>query len=118
MGTSKTLVLPRVIESGLYTARISEESPTPWGPQTKWTIMRDVVEVGSLSHGYPYEDRTTASLNKLVWSGDWPRGTSDPRSPHYGICFDIGPQATPETALAKLIESAERLIAWRKAQTP
>jgi hypothetical protein len=80
-----------------------------------WNIERDGVLVGCMYEGGMY-DRPYALLTKLLWAGPFPLDCTSPKSPNYGIHFDIGPQPTREECLAKFVAAADRLIAWRAAQ--
>jgi len=109
---------PQTLTVGSYVAAVSREAPGPWGVETTWTITREGVEVGQMFQGGGgYGERPHCSISKLVWSGEMPARSWDPRSPEYGLCFDIGPQDTRELALAEFGRRADRLIAWRAART-
>lgn len=101
---------PSVVTSGLYTATLIGEDT--------WSITREGVAVGKMFESAAYGwGRPHCSMRELVWSGPWPPGASDPRSPFYGWLFDIGPEESHQKALDKFAKHAERLIAWREKQT-
>ena len=104
---------PRVLIEGTYTATVTKEGLDAGELCTRWTVSRAGVEVGALFAGRSYPGRVHGSLNALVGAGPLPEGASDPRSPHYGIAFDVSPRDTPAQALQELVYRAERLIAWR-----
>lgn len=106
---------PAIVCEGEYTAVLVKDEEGPWGWESTWEIRcREGHVVGKMFQGGgSYGEQPRCSLTKLVWSGQIPPGASDPKSPNYGICFDIGPQDTREQALQAFAKAADRLIAWR-----
>lgn len=94
----------RVLHVGDYTATETK---------THWIITRAGAPVGKMFDGEAYGGRPHCSMRELVWSGPCPKGASSPKSPDYGMCFDIGPHDTYAEALAAFAKAADRLIAWR-----
>lgn len=108
---------PKEIHCGEYIATLRGIlDPGPL-QSVVWDIKRE--EIATMFEGPAYGwGKPTISIRPLVWSGKWPPGASDPRSPYYGWLFDIGPSNSYQEAMQKLAHHADRLIAWRKEQHP
>lgn len=118
--TKRPVNFPAAIKHGLYTAvfaGVEERFPGDALASARWDIVRGDKVVGALfaSDSYGW-NRPHASLAKLVWSGPLPKGISDPKSPDYGMAFDIGPCDGYAATLAEFAKRADRLISWRLAQ--
>lgn len=100
-----------------YRARLREDVKPRFADDpcfsVEWTITHGGQAVGAMYEGPAYPGRVWCSMSKLVWSGEIPDGASDPKSPNYGICFDIGPRDSHEEALRAFVAAAKRLRAWR-----
>src|SRR5512143_1659427 len=108
---------PKRLKHGLYTATfkgIDERFPGDKLGSAHWKITRRGKEVGTMHEGTAYGwGRPTSTMRQLVWAGKIPEGSSDPRSPDYGIAFDQGPADSYEDALEKFARAADKLIEWR-----
>ncbi len=107
---------PKKLRHGGYTATF-QGIQSPGAPQATavWEIKRGRQEIGTMHEGWSYGwGRPTVSMRKLTWSGPLPPGTSDPRSPHYGWSFDLGPFDSYQEAMQRVAKHADRLINWRK----
>jgi hypothetical protein len=109
--------LPKRLKHGAYVATFKGIEGGQVGDPLScatWDIKRGRQLVGRMFVGRAYGwARPYASLTKLVWSGPWPEGASDPRSPDYGMLFDCGPHDSYADTLADFARRADRLIAWR-----
>src|SRR5512135_697603 len=87
---------PMRLKHGAYTATFegvkNERYPGDPIGTAQWEIKRGGKVVGHMYEGTAYGwGRPHSSMNPLVWAGKIPEGSSDPRSPDYGIAFDQGP---------------------------
>lgn len=82
-----------------------------------WDVRRgsDGAVVGRIYVGGSYPE-PHFNLSKLVNAGPYPEGVDDPKSEHYGMCFDGSPVPTIAEALAEFAKRADRLTAWRAAK--
>lgn len=107
---------PKTIRHGGYTATFQGiESPNTAQATAHWEIKKGGQDVGVMHEGWSYGwGCPSVSMRKLTWSGPVPSGTSDPKSPHYGWTFDLGPFDSYKEAMEKVAKHADRLINWRK----
>jgi hypothetical protein len=107
---------PKTLRHGGYTATFNGiEHPNTAQATAKWEIKRGRQDVGTMHEGWGYGwGRPTITTRQLTWSGPLPPGVSDPRSPHYGWAFDLGPFDSYKEGMERLAKHADRLINWRK----
>lgn len=109
--------LPKTAVHGRYALRLIVVGDR----YAQWEITRDGVIVGKMHDGRAYGwGRPHSSMRELVWAGPFPPDASSPKSPHYGMLFDLGPldesgDSVYQAALERFAEHAERLVKWRHA---
>lgn len=75
---------------------------------TRWRVLADGVEVGSVFKSPAYGMRFTFNLNPLRWMGKRNETTY-----HDPMWHDGGPCDTREKALAEFVRRAEHIRKWR-----
>jgi hypothetical protein len=107
---------PKSLRHGGYTATFQGiRNPGTAHASAVWEIKHGRQIVGEMFDGSSYGwGRPHISTRKLTWAGPLPSGTSDPRSPHYGWSFDLGPFDSYKEAMERFAKHADRLINWRK----